>query len=122
GRGAARGVGDRVEGEVVAQERELEHREGDRQDPRERVHRAPARLRELDAAAAHPVHRRADPVRAYGEAEQQTGESEAGHQGLAPARMSCEERQGTQAFWFSPAGAVLYLDGHLVINELRSPM
>ena len=49
-RRAAGGVGDRVEGEVVAQERDLQHRERDRQDPRQRVHRAPPGLRELQRA------------------------------------------------------------------------
>ena len=54
-RRAAGGVRDRVEREVVAQERELEHDERGRQDAGERVHRAPARFRELHAAGAYAV-------------------------------------------------------------------
>ena len=82
-RRAAGGVGDGVEGEVVAQEGHLEHGEGDGQDPEQRVDRAAARVRELEAPCAHAVDRGADPVRADAQRQQQAGVAEPGHQ---PAR------------------------------------
>ena len=83
-RGAAGGVGDRVEGEVVAQERELEHEEGDRQHAGERVDRAASEHDQLGPPVAHAVQRDAGAVGAHGDREQQAGEAEAGHQS-APA-------------------------------------
>ena len=38
-----------------------------------------------------------------------------------PSRSCTAVAPGTQSFCFSLGGAVLYLDGHFVISELRSP-
>ena len=58
----ARGVGDGVVGEVVADERDLEDRDRDGQDHRQRVDRAPARVDPVAPAATGAVERGGDPV------------------------------------------------------------
>ena len=85
----ARCVGDRVEGEVVVQKGELQDHERDRQDPGERIHRAPPGLRELEPPCPHAVDRRANPVHADRECEQQTYASERRHQRLRSLRRGC---------------------------------
>ena len=95
GRRPARRVGDRVEREVVAQERELEHGHRHGEDAGERVHRATRRLRVLDAPAAHAVDRRAGAVRAHAEREHEACVAEARHQRLEP-RTIVSAAGGTQ--------------------------
>ena len=95
-RRAARRVGDCVEGEVVAQECELEHSEGDGEDARERVDRAPSRVCELHASAAHAIDRSDDPVGADRQRQHQAAASERCHHHLPPPRGRSGGRAGTQ--------------------------
>ena len=67
-----------------SQEGELQHDEGHGENARERVHRAAARFRQLQAAAAHAIDRRDGAVHAYRQRQQQAGAAQGGHQLLSP--------------------------------------
>ena len=88
-RGRARVRGDDVEGEVRAQERRLEQREGHGDDPEHGVHRAAARLDPGLAVGASPVQRGPDPVQRRRQGEDQAGTADDDHAALRPSRWAC---------------------------------
>ncbi len=92
--GAAGGVGDGVEGEVVAQEGDLEHQHRHGEQTGERVHRASPRERELGPPAARPVDGDRDAIRAHDQREHEADVSEERHQPLPPPTARLESPVG----------------------------
>ena len=105
-------VGDDLEAEVIAQERELEHDKGDDAQRRQRVDRTASGIGPFAATGSHSVERRADPVQADSEVEQQNGAPELRHQLLTTAGPA-----GIPAVFLIAPEAAWYLDGHFVVSE-----
>ena len=116
-RGAAGGVGDGVEGEVVAQERDLEHDERHGQDAGQRVHRAAPGFRELRPSPADAVQGRADAVDAHAERQKQARTPQIGHQRLLVPRTAGDTRVSRlrmRRVWYPvPARPAAFVDAPL---------